>query len=390
MTVEQCGWLLAIATIVSMVCRKLTIPYTVGLTLAGFGLAFVPTAMNVSLTKELVYSAFLPPLIFEGARQIRWTELRRDAAPILFLAAPGLLLSAAVVAVGAHFAIGLPWVSSALFGILISATDPVAVIASFKEARADDRVKLLVEAESLFNDGTAAVLFMVSLQTLAGNQPSFGAISGTFVMTVLGGLVIGAAIGGLAIGLAGRTDDHLIETTFTMIAAYGSFLVAEHFHVSGVLATLTTGLMLGNLGSLGSFSDRGHETVESFWEFVAFVANSLIFLLMGLRLAHRPLIAAAPNILEAVAFVTLGRAATVYLGSAVFSRTSWRIPVAQQHILVWGGLRGALALALVLGLPPDLPNREALIDLTFGVVAFSVIVQGTTIGPVVRRLTPQT
>ena len=209
-------------------------------------------------------------------------------------------------------------------------------------------------------------------------------------MTVLGGLVIGAAIGGLAIGLAGRTDDHLIETTFTMIAAYGSFLVAEHFHVSGVLATLTTGLMLGNLGSLGSFSDRGHETVESFWEFVAFVANSLIFLLMGLRLAHRPLIAAAPNILEAVAFVTLGRAATVYLGSAVFSRTSWRIPVAQQHILVWGGLRGALALALVLGLPPDLPNREALIDLTFGVVAFSVIVQGTTIGPVVRRLTPQT
>ena len=205
-------------------------------------------------------------------------------------------------------------------------------------------------------------------------------------MTIAGGIACGAAIAGGVLLLAGRTEDRLVEITFTTIAAYGSFLLAEHLHVSGVLATLTAGLIVGNLGSLGAISDAGREAVGSFWEYVAFVVNSLIFLLMGMLETHQNFLGVLLPIGIGIIFVTIGRAVSTYLCCAVFVRSSLAVKPAHQHILFWGGLRGALALALALGLPPELPDRRQIVTVSFAIVAFSIFVQGLTIAPLLRRL----
>ena len=184
----------------------------------------------------------------------------------------------------------------------------------------------------------------------------------------------------------GRTDDHLVEITFTTVAAYGSFLLADHFGLSGVLATITAGLVMGNFKSLGTISDRGKEAVQAFWEYAAFVANSLVFLLIGMHEAHQNFVAIWLPAVIAIALVTLGRAVAIYPCCLLFSRSSLRVTMKHQHVLFWGGLRGALALALALGLPPEVPQREEIITISFAVVAFSVFVQGLTITPFLRRM----
>ena len=200
-----------------------------------------------------------------------------------------------------------------------------------------------------------------------------------------GGVLCGAAMAALALLLTGRTEDHLVEITVTTVAAYGSFLLAEHFHLSGVLATLTAGLIIGN-SAPGTISARGREAVLDFWEYAAFVANSLVFLLIGIRTASRDLLAFSGIAMLAVLMVLLGRAAAIYPCCALFARSRDRVPMRQQHILFWGGLRGALALALALGLPASVPGREQVITVSFFVVAFSIFVQGLTIKPLLRRL----
>jgi CPA1 family monovalent cation:H+ antiporter len=204
--------------------------------------------------------------------------------------------------------------------------------------------------------------------------------------TTGGGILCGAAVALCTLLLAGRTEDHLVEITFTTIAAYGSFLLADHFGLSGVLATITAGLMFGNLKSLGTFSDRGKEAVQAFWEYAAFVANSLVFLLIGMHEAHRNFLAIWFPAATAIVLVTLGRAVAIYPCCLLFSRSSLRVSRNHQHVLFWGGLRGALALALALGLPSDVPQREGIITICFAVVAFSIFVQGLTIAPLLRSV----
>jgi len=194
----------------------------------------------------------------------------------------------------------------------------------------------------------------------------------------------GAVVACLALLLAGRTEDHLVEITFTTLAAWGSFLMAENLHLSGVLATLTAGLLMANYRSLGEISPRGKEAVEAFWEYAAFIANSLVFLLIGMRGAHANLLAV--SVAAALFLVTLGRAAAVYPICLLFAGSRWRVKPTHQHVLFWGGLRGALALALALGLPPEIPLREHIVTLSFAVVAFSVFVQGMTMTPLLRRM----
>ena len=385
--IEGVAVLLLIAAIVSMVARRLRLPYTVGLVFAGLALAFLPRSLHVTLTKELIFTALLPPLIFEAALQISWRELRKDLFVILILATIGVLISAGVTAVGMHYLAAWPWQMAVLLGVLLAATDPVSVIATFKEAKVEGRLRLLVEAESLFNDGTAAVLFGVALA--ADDRRRSGVLAHcckSFPSPYWVGFSAERWWEERALLLAGHTDDHLVEITFTAVAAYGSFLLAEHFHLSGVLATLTAGILLGNVGSLGALTDKGRAEVVSFWEYVAFVVNSLIFLLIGAQLGHLSFQAVLLPAVIAIVLIVLGRAAAVYFGCGLFARSRWRVPIGQQHILFWGGLRGALALALVLGLPESFPKREALIAITFAVVAFSIIVQGLTITPLLRRL----
>jgi monovalent cation:H+ antiporter, CPA1 family len=380
------GILLFIATIVVMLTSRLRIPYAVGLVGTGILVAFVPSIPKISLSKDLIYILFLPPLIFEAALYIHWKNLHTNFPVILILATLGVILAAGITMLGMHFLAGWEWASAAIFGTLIAATDPVAVIAAIKEAKIKGRLHLLLEAESLFNDGTAAVLFGITVLAATGGNISAMDVTLELLKTVVGGLVCGAFVAVLVLVLAGRTKDHLVEITFTTLAAYGSFLLAEHFHFSGVLATLTAGLMVGNIGPLGSITVKGREAVESFWEYAAFVINSLIFILIGVAESFLHFSGALQGILVAIVLVTAGRAIVIYSCCAIFSHSRYRVSKTHQHVLFWGGFRGALALALALGLPTQIPRYEEIITITFSVVAFSILFQGLTLNPLLHWL----
>lgn len=378
--------LLLIAAVVAILTRRLRLPYSVGLVTAGIVLAISPFAPQTSLTKDLIFTALLPPLLFEAAFSIPWNQLRRDFPVIAVLATLGVVLSASVTATGMHFLAGWSWIDALVFGALIAATDPVSVIAAFKEAKAHGRLMLLIEAESLLNDGTAAVAFGIVLLLASGQPITSIEIARMLLVTVFGGVLCGATIALGALLLAWRTQDHLVEITVTTVAAYGSFLLADHFGMSGVLATITAGLIMGNFKFRKIISEQGREAVQAFWEYAAFVANSLIFLLIGMHEARQHFVTMWLPAATAIVLVTLGRSMAIYPCCFLFARSSLRVAGKHQHILFWGGLRGAVALALALGLPATVPLREEIVSISFAVVAFSVFVQSLTIGPLLRRM----
>lgn len=384
--IGQIEVLLLVAAVVAIIAGRLRIPYVVGLVVAGIGLSFLHLEPELDLTKELVFTALLPPLVFEAALYLRWEQLKRELPVVLLLATVGVAVSAFVTAVGMFYVVHWEWTSALVFGVLISATDPVSVIAMFKEQHVHGRLRLLVEAESLFNDGTAAVGFALAVAFAQGMSVSGPSILITLITTSVGGIVCGAAVAGAVLLIAGRTTNNLVELTLTTVVAYGSFLIADRLGLSGVLATLTAGLLVGNVGPLGTISASGRESVNAFWEYAAFVANSIIFLLIGIHEAEQPFALIVPAIAAAILFVLLGRVLSVYPLCAVFAYTRLRVPLRQQHVLFWGGLRGALALALALGLPPTIPHANEIVRVTFAVVAFSIFVQGLTMGPLLRRL----
>jgi CPA1 family monovalent cation:H+ antiporter len=324
--------------------------------------------------------------VFEAALFIRWNEFKRDLPLTGVLATVGVLLAAAVTTLGMFYLIDWDWGSATVFGVLIAATDPVSVIATFKEANTPSRLRLLIEAESLLNDGTAAVLFVTVLGILAGAQQDAWSVAGGLFTTIVGGVLVGAFVASSLMALAGRTPDYLVEITFTTLAAYGSFFAAEHFHLSGVLATLSAGLVVGNFRSSSLITKEGRRALEPFWEYAAFVANSLIFLLIGAQEAQQHFDNLWAPVVLAIVLVTLGRAVSIYPVCALFVGSRLRVAARHQHILFWGGLRGALALALALALPQSLPRHDDVVTLTFAVVAFSIFVQGLTITPLLRRL----
>jgi len=380
------GILLFVSSIVAMLTRRLNLPYSVGLVAAGIILAVLPFGLEMPLTPELVFSVLLPPLVFEAAIQIPWRPFRRELPVLLLLVTVGVLLAAGIVAVGMHYLIGWSWIGAAFFGVLIAATDPVSVIALFKSVPVDHRLHLLVESESLLNDGVAAVAFAVLVGIASGHAATPGAIGGDVLFIIGGGLAAGTVVALPLLLVAGRTTDHLVEITLTTLAAWGSFLLAEHFHVSGVLAALTAGLLVGNVGWMGSISDSGRSAVLAFWEYVAFLANSLVFLLIGGREAEMPLLTVLEAASVAVVLSLAGRAVAVYPIAFLFRKSSLSVPTRFQHVLWWGGLRGALSLALALALPATVPERGDIITVAFAVVAFSIFIQGLTMEPMMRRM----
>jgi CPA1 family monovalent cation:H+ antiporter len=383
---SQVGLLLFVSSLVAIVSRRLHLPYTVGLMLAGMALSFMHVKLQLHLTKDLIFSVFLPPLVFEAALYIRWREFKSDLPVVGVLATLGVLLAAAVTAGGMHYILDWTWGSAIVFGVLIAATDPVSVIATFKEAGVQGRLRLLIESESLLNDGTAAVGFVVTLSVLAGAHLNIVSITGTLLLTIGGGVLLGAAVGFGFMYLASRASDPLVEVIFTALAAYGSFSIAEHLGFSGVLAAMTAGLVVGNYRPVGAISESGRHALEIFWEFIAFIANSLIFILIGVQEAKQHFSGMWLSVLVGIGVVMLGRAVAIYPLCALFSRSRLKVDSRHQHILFWGGLRGALALALALALPEDLAQRDAIVAITFAVVAFSVFAQGLTITPLLRSL----
>ncbi|MEX3791205.1 cation:proton antiporter [Paraburkholderia sp. BR14374] len=380
--------LLLVSALVAMLVRRLHMPYSVGLVIAGISFSFLASSRfpEIPLNKDFIYNVLLPPLIFEAAFHMRWGEVRRDFAVVQTLAILGVLLSAGVTATGMHYLLHWEWISGLIFGTLIAATDPVSVLAMFKDTGVAGRFRHLMEAESLFNDGTAAAAFRITLAFVAGAQVDLITVLKISGVVILGSVFCGWLIGNVVLSLLHRADDHLVEITFAMIAAYGSFLLAENLHLSGVLATLIAGLVMGSRNAVDPMTERGREAVETVLEYAVFAANSFIFLFIGIQQARRNYDTVWVSIGIAVMVVMLARAVAVYLCCGLFSRSSLRIEMRHQHILFWGGLRGALALALAMGLSPDVPRREEIVTVCFAVVAFSVFVQGTTMTALLRRL----
>ena len=380
------GLLLLTASLVAMVTRRFDLPYSIGLVAAGVMLGFLPISIGVPLSRDLIFTVLLPPLIFEAALQLQWPAFRRELPATLLLAFVGVAVAAGAVTLGLRGLLGWSWIGAGLFGTLIAATDPVAVIAAFKEMKVEQRLSLIVESESLLNDGAAAVGFGLLTILATGGSGSPASILGVLLWTVLGGVAVGAVVALALLFLAGRTVDHLVEITLTNIVAYGSFLVAERLGMSGVLATLTAGLLVRNVGWRSAISESGRGHVLAFWAYAAFLANSVVFILIGGNEAHQPIAAFAGAASVAIILGLAGRALAVYPLCALLLRTRLRISLRYQHVLFWGGLRGALALALALALPETVPERQEIIVVAFSVVAFSIFVQGLTMPWLIRRL----
>ena len=379
------GMLLLVACLIAMLSRRFGLPYIVGLVIAGFLVALLPNAPQLPLSRELIFNVLLPPLVFEAALQLEWKRFRDELPLTLFLAFAGVAIAAALVAAGMHVLVGWSWIGAALFGVLIAATDPVSVIATFREMRCDPRVSMVVESESLLNDGVAAVGFAVLSAIAAGASANAASVVPQFIWTLGGGLAIGLAVSTAILLIVGRTDDPLVEITLTTLAAYGSFLLAEHVHASGIISALAAGLMVGNIGWGVALSNEGKERVLHAWEYFAFLANSLVFILIGMNAVGLPVAQLGRAGGVAIVVVLGGRALSVYPLAALFSRSRWRLPASYQHTLFWGGLRGALALALALAVPDSVPERGAIIVTAFVVVAFSILVQGLTMPWLIKR-----
>jgi len=389
--------LFCIATAVAIAAQRLRAPYTVALLIVGLVLGAFHLVEPPHLTKGLLFGVFLPGLLFEAAFHIEASVFRRLWIAIAALAIPGVIVAMGITSLilvavlrGFGLAPDLAWGTAFIFSALIAATDPVAVTALFRELSAPRDLIVLIEGESLFNDGTAIVFLSLVLAYVDGTPGTRGSLVVDFVRIAGGGGVIGVIAGVAAAHAIRRVNEPVIEIALTTIAAYGSFALAEELHVSGVIATVVTGMVCGNhLRSAGPIEDgAATRALDSFWEYIAFALNSVVFLLIGFEVSMGSLMASWKEILAAYVAVLVARALIVFGGQLIaspFSRQIGPRPNAWSVVLVWGGLRGALSMVLALALGADLEHRALIVTMTTGVVLLTLLVQGLTMAPLLRR-----
>lgn len=388
--VEVFVGLVGVAAIVGLAVRRIAgVPYTVALVVFGLAAALFAPSLDVALAEDIVLLVLLPGLIFEASYNLDLAELRRAFGGVTLLAIPGVIVTALIVAAVLLVTTGLDFELGFVVGSMVAATDPAAVIATFRRLGSPKRLATLVEGESLFNDGTALVIFAIALAAVQSDVTPLDAVV-RFGSTIAISLVIGAALGWVASRLVATVDDHLLELTISLATAYGAYIVADLFHESGIIATVVAGIVLGNYGRRIGMSAETQEALDTVWEFVAFLLTALVFLLVGLVITLPNLLDAAPAIGWAVVGILIGRAVVVYLlvggtSKLVSDRIHPAIPLAWLHVMFWSGLRGAVAVAMALSLPGDFPQRELLQEVTFGVVLFTLLVQATTTEFVIRR-----
>jgi CPA1 family monovalent cation:H+ antiporter len=394
--------MLVVAAAVHALSKRLKIPFTVALVVVGAALAwlgdrvdFMAPLASLEVTPEAVLFVFLPTLIFQSAFHLDARALRENLAPTLTLAVPGLLLSTAIIGGIMHMAapwvgVHLTWAEALLLGSILSATDPVAVIALFSQLGAPKRLTVLVEGESLFNDATAIVLSRIIIGVMAvGTLTSETLIVGgvSFLVVFFGGLVVGWGLALVAGYIIGEVEgDAFFEITLTTILAYLSFYVAEHYlHLSGVMAVVAAGVVIGGWGK-AKISPSIVGYLEHFWDYLAGVANALIFLLVGLTVDLGALIDTLPVLFWVILAMLVSRALVIYTLVPLLGRFPGSDPIDRRYqaVMYWGGLRGGIALAIALSLPATL-DQELFIHLATGAVLFTLLVQGLSIERLVKH-----
>ncbi|MFQ5704739.1 MAG: cation:proton antiporter [Gemmatimonadales bacterium] len=391
--------LLLVAAMAAIGLRRLNLPFTVGLVVIGMALGCLTGRVEaleplggITLSPELILFVFLPTLIFESAYNLDGRLLAKNMTPVLVLAVPGLLITTAIVGVLTFFLTPLSWGPALLFGALIAATDPVAVVALFKEVGAPKRLAILVEGESLLNDATAIVVFRILMGVVVAGTfgvATIGSGIADFVIVFAGGILVGGTIGYLMVASLRLADnDPLVEVTLSTVVAYAAFLLADHYlHVSGVMATLGAGLVISTYGST-RFTEETKSYLHRFWEYAAFVANSLIFLLVGMSVSLDLISRYLVPIGSIILVVLFARAVTVYGTAPAIARIPGSEPISWEYrtVLFWGGLKGAVGLALAMSLPAGFPGRDLIVTLTLGVVLFTLVAGGLSTGPLIRAL----
>ncbi len=383
--------LLLIACAVSIVAEWLKKPYTIALVLVGLAVAVFKITPHISITHETIFTIILPPLLFYGALHMDLEHLKQNWKSIVLLAFPGVVATTLLIGFMCHKLLGLPMIYAMLFGALISPTDPISVLSILKRVGAPKRLQTILEGESLFNDGTGVVVFSIIL-AMATDHSHFELSHALtkFLIVTGGGTLVGLVVGILVYKILKRIDDHLLEVAITIVMTFGTPLLAEHFHFSGIIAIVVAGLVMGNYGRVYSMSAKTRETLETFWEVIEFVINSLLFLIIGIELQLIPLETIKSMIvpiLLSIMVVIFARSVVVYPAVWIRNRMGeGQIPWKWKHVLFWGGLKGSISIALVVGLPDTMPYRQTFLVLAFCIVLFTLVVQGLTIQPLVRGL----
>lgn len=377
--------LLVVATVVALLSRWLRVSYVVGLVLAGLAVTEL-LPQTIGLNDSLILNLFMPILVFEAAINTDISRLRTTVKPIALLAGPGIVISSAVTAALLKWGLGLNWVAALLAGVILAITDTVSVIAVFKEIHVPSRLSTIVEGESLFNDGVALVLFSLILKiNAAGSLTILEGLQELFVV-IVGGTLVGLAVGYLSTGLFVRADEPLSSILLTVAVALGTFQIGQSFSVSGVVAVVVAGLIVGTVGLSGKVSASTRLTLLSFWESIAFGVNSFIFLLIGIEVDLITLWQTLPAVLLAIAAYQIARIVSVYPLLAIVRWFDRPIPWRWQHVLFFGNIKGSLSMALALSIPTTVRGREQIIAIVFGTVLLSLVGQGVSLPWLVKRL----
>jgi CPA1 family monovalent cation:H+ antiporter len=385
-TVNAFAWMLLGAAVLAIVAWRLAVPYAVALVLGG--IVAGQTRLDLpQLDPHVLLFVFLPPLLFDAAFRLDFEQLRSLARPVLWLAVPGTIATAAIVGLVLVLTLHMSVPVALLFGSIVAATDPVAVVGVFRNLDVPRHLSVLAEGESLINDGVAITLYTATFGLATTSSADVMGALGLFVRQVVGGLGIGIVLGLVFSRLTAVVDDHLIQMTLSTALAYGSYLAAQSVDTSGALACVAAGLIHGSYGREVGMSERTRRLLDDLWEYFGFVANALVFLLVGFTTNLAALAAAAGPVLVSIVAVFVARVLVIMVPTSLagLSRRLTVSSAGERAVLIWGGLRGALTITLALALPADFAQRQLLIAMSFGVVLFSLLVQGVTLSWVVKR-----